>query len=78
MCVIRQRRTSPLLVRDIAIFYFLLEIDEIVLQQTRNIARIAPSCDAQVAKLVDAPGSGPGGGNTVEVRVFSWAPFNRN
>tara|TARA_B100000902_G_C26957651_1_gene738933 strand:+ start:462 stop:584 length:123 start_codon:yes stop_codon:yes gene_type:complete len=29
---------------------------------------------AQVAKLVDAPGSGPGGGNTVEVRVLSWAP----
>jgi hypothetical protein len=29
---------------------------------------------AQVAELVDAPGSGPGGGNTVEVRVLSWAP----
>jgi hypothetical protein len=27
-----------------------------------------------VAELVDAPGSGPGGGNTVEVRVLSWAP----
>ena len=27
-----------------------------------------------MAKLVDAPGSGPGGGNTVEVRVLSWAP----
>ncbi len=29
---------------------------------------------AQVAKLVDALGSGPSGGNTVEVRVLSWAP----
>ena len=30
--------------------------------------------DAQMAKLVDAPASGAGGGNTVEVRVFFWAP----
>src|SRR5690606_20369817 len=30
---------------------------------------------AQMAELVDAPGSGPGGGNTVEVRVLFWAPF---
>jgi hypothetical protein len=30
---------------------------------------------AQVAELVDALGSGPSGGNTVEVRVFSWAPL---
>ena len=30
---------------------------------------------AQVAELVDAHGSGPCGGNTVEVRVFSWAPL---
>src|SRR5690606_12079494 len=29
---------------------------------------------AQMAELVDAPGSGPGGGNTVEVRVLFWAP----
>tara|TARA_B100000945_G_C19999132_1_gene420186 strand:+ start:219 stop:572 length:354 start_codon:yes stop_codon:yes gene_type:complete len=29
---------------------------------------------AQVAELVDAPGSGPGGVKTVEVRVLSWAP----
>ena len=29
---------------------------------------------AQVAELVDALGSGPSGGNTVEVRVLSWAP----
>jgi hypothetical protein len=31
--------------------------------------------------LVDALGSGPSGGNTVEVRVLSWAPrslFSRN
>src|SRR5665213_685418 len=27
-----------------------------------------------MAELVDAPGSGPGGGNTVEVRVLFWAP----
>jgi hypothetical protein len=36
---------------------------------------------AQVAELVDALGSGPSGGNTVEVRVLSWAPrslFSRN
>src|SRR5690606_40782902 len=32
---------------------------------------------AQVAELVDALGSGPSGGNTVEVRVFSWAPLFR-
>ena len=30
---------------------------------------------AEVAELVDAPGSGPGGGNTVEVRVLFSAPF---
>ena len=29
---------------------------------------------AQVAELVDAPGSGPGGSNGVGVRVPSWAP----
>jgi hypothetical protein len=29
---------------------------------------------AQVAELVDALGSGPSGGNTVGVRVPSWAP----
>ena len=32
---------------------------------------------AQVAKLVDALGSGPSGGNTVEVRVLSWAPDSK-
>jgi hypothetical protein len=32
---------------------------------------------AQMAELVDAPGSGPGGGNTVEVRVLFWAPETR-
>jgi hypothetical protein len=30
--------------------------------------------DAQMAKLVDAPASGAGDGNIVEVRVFFWAP----
>jgi hypothetical protein len=29
---------------------------------------------AQMAELVDALGSGPSGGNTVEVRVLFWAP----
>jgi len=28
--------------------------------------------------LVDALGSGPSGGNTVEVRVLSWAPTVNN
>ena len=28
-----------------------------------------------MAELVDAPGSGPGGGNTEGVRVPFWAPF---
>ena len=32
---------------------------------------------AQMAELVDAPSSGGGGGNPVEVRVLFWAPFNR-
>ena len=31
---------------------------------------------AQMAELVDALGSGPSGGNTVEVRVLFWAPRN--
>ena len=29
-----------------------------------------------MAELVDALGSGPSGGNTVEVRVLFWAPCN--
>ena len=32
---------------------------------------------AQMAELVDALGSGPSGGNTVEVRVLSWAPDSK-
>ena len=32
---------------------------------------------AQVAELVDAQASGACGGNLVEVRVFSWAPYSR-
>src|SRR5215831_5061419 len=35
-------------------------------------------CLAQVAELVDALGSGPSGGNTVGVRVPSWAPPREN
>ncbi len=42
---------------------------------------IVPSHDRRVTstlpELVDALGSGPSGGNTVEVRVFSWAPYFR-
>ena len=34
------------------------------------------ACPAQMAELVDALGSGPSGGNTVEVRVLFWAPFS--
>lgn len=30
-----------------------------------------------MAKLVDALGSGPSGGNTVEVRFLSWAPITK-
>jgi hypothetical protein len=30
-----------------------------------------------MAELVDALGSGPSGGNTVEVRVLFWAPYNK-
>ena len=30
---------------------------------------------AQVVKLVDTPGLGPGAGNCVEVQVLSWAPI---
>ena len=40
-------------------------------------ALYAVSIYAQVAKLVDAPGSGPGGSNTVEIRVLSWAPIHK-
>ena len=32
---------------------------------------------AEMAELVDALGSGPSGGNTVEVRVLSWAPDSK-
>jgi hypothetical protein len=46
--------------------------------------KIAPLSDirtkftiAQMAELVDALGSGPSGGNTVEVRVLFWAPLFR-
>jgi hypothetical protein len=48
-----------------------------MLDRAESVAIIAVSAvqtPAQVAKLVDALGSGPSGGNTVEVRVLSWAP----
>ncbi len=38
-----------------------------------NPAKVLGSI-AQMAELVDALGSGPSGGNTVEVRVLFWAP----
>ena len=37
---------------------------------------IGVSSIAQMAELVDALGSGPSGGNTVEVRVLFWAPLS--
>ena len=37
-------------------------------------SRVIVQDEAQVAELVDALGSGPSGGNTVEVRVLFWAP----
>ena len=43
--------------------------------QANRVADEQASQCAQVAELVDALGSGPSGGNTVEVRVFSWAPL---
>ena len=41
---------------------------------TRKSAIILVFRIAQMAELVDALGSGPSGGNTVEVRVLFWAP----
>jgi hypothetical protein len=40
----------------------------------RASASAVRSVRAQMAELVDALGSGPSGGNTVEVRVLFWAP----
>ena len=44
--------------------------------RTRPLARspVSPRLLAEVAKLVDAHGSGPCGGNPVEVQVLSSAP----
>ncbi|MEY4014212.1 MAG: hypothetical protein RLZZ290_1076, partial [Pseudomonadota bacterium] len=39
-----------------------------------NLVKVAGLLSAQMAELVDALGSGPSGGNTVEVRVLFWAP----
>jgi hypothetical protein len=51
-----------------------------MLDRPESVAIMAVSAvqtPAQVAKLVDALGSGPSGGNTVEVRVLSWAPDSK-
>jgi hypothetical protein len=47
-----------------------IRYDSSPLAVTRNGSR-----EAQMAELVDALGSGPSGGNTVEVRVLFWAPI---
>ena len=51
-----------------------IEIDWYTIQQNYGERVTNHSINAQVAKLVDALGSGPSGGNTVGVRVPSWAP----
>ena len=38
-----------------------------------NVRPYKPRGSAQVVELVDTPDSGSGGGDTVEVRVLSWA-----
>ena len=50
----------------------------VVLDPPRWVAYQAglPTCRAAVAELVDALASGASGGNPVEVRVFSAAPFS--
>jgi hypothetical protein len=39
----------------------------------KGMMYVFPSEDAQVVKLVDTLDSGSSGGNTMEVRVLSWA-----
>ena len=53
-----------------------IEIDWYTIQQNYGERVTNHSINAQVAKLVDALGSGPSGSNTVDVRVLSWAPFD--
>ena len=53
-----------------------IEIDWYTIQQNYGERVTNHSINAQVAKLVDALASGASGSNTVEVRVFSWAPFD--
>jgi hypothetical protein len=48
-------------------------LDSHILADTMAVF-VARRTPAQVAELVDALGSGPSGGNIVEVRVLSWAP----
>ena len=50
------------------------EVDEAVRFDNYVIPAKVRACLAQMAELVDALGSGPSGGNTVEVRVLFWAP----
>ena len=55
-----------------------IEIDWYTIQQNYGERVTNHSINAQVAKLVDALGSGPSGGNTVEVRFLSWAPSKQH
>ena len=48
--------------------------DEIPLTSSKSHCNIRPLHPARVAELVDALASGASGGNSVEVRVLSWAP----
>ncbi len=48
------------------------------LRIVRAIDRPRPQDTAQMVKLVDTPASGAGDRKVVEVRVFFWAPIQKN
>src|SRR3990167_10644533 len=50
------------------------EVNRVVVDSKQAIFAI----NAQVVKLVDTPASGAGDLTVVEVRVFSWAPIQKN
>ena len=59
----------------VALGYFWREWNVVPVNEPYLIrSRVIVQEEAQVAELVDALGSGPSGGNTVGVRVPSWAP----